>query len=151
MLLNWASFQSSRVHSRLLVCSWCLIFSFLCSVLYIFVCRLSFFFLVICPSILRLQITLWYVQTFLNNVILFLDFNTVIMCQLSIMKRKFKQLLSSIPPIATKRTIASYLNWTHWTQKKTTTYDVGNPGPGMGQAQKYDGVKPVNGIPTLFW
>ena len=30
------------------------------------------------------------------------------------------------------------------------TYDVGNPGPGFGQAQKYDGVKPVNGIPTLL-
>jgi len=32
---------------------------------------------------------------------------------------------------------------------KTMTYDVGNPGPGFGQAQKCDWVKPVNGIPTL--
>jgi hypothetical protein len=27
-------------------------------------------------------------------------------------------------------------------------YDVGNPVPGLGQAQKYGGVKPVNEIPT---
>jgi len=28
------------------------------------------------------------------------------------------------------------------------TYDVGNPDPGLGQAQKSDRVKPVNVIPT---
>jgi len=28
-------------------------------------------------------------------------------------------------------------------------YDVGNPGPGLGQIQKCGGVKPVNVIPTL--
>ena len=33
--------------------------------------------------------------------------------------------------------------------KIPTTYDVGNPYPGLGQAQKYGGVKPFNGIPTL--
>jgi hypothetical protein len=33
--------------------------------------------------------------------------------------------------------------------KKNTTYDVGNPGPGLGQAQKCGWVKPVNGIPSL--
>jgi hypothetical protein len=27
---------------------------------------------------------------------------------------------------------------------KTTTHDVGIPGPGLGQAHKYGGVKPVN-------
>ena len=32
--------------------------------------------------------------------------------------------------------------------KKTTTYDFRKLGPGLGQAQKCDGVKPVNGIPT---
>ena len=32
--------------------------------------------------------------------------------------------------------------------EKTTTYDVGNPGPCLGQAQQCGGVKPVNGIPT---
>jgi hypothetical protein len=31
---------------------------------------------------------------------------------------------------------------------KTMTYDVGNPGPGLGQAQQCGGVKTVNGIPT---
>ena len=29
------------------------------------------------------------------------------------------------------------------------TCDVGNPGPAIGQAQKYGGVKPVIGIPTV--
>jgi len=29
-----------------------------------------------------------------------------------------------------------------------TSYDVGNPGPGLGQAQKCGGVKPVKGIST---
>jgi hypothetical protein len=33
--------------------------------------------------------------------------------------------------------------------KNTTTYDVGNLGPGLGQAHKCGGVKPVNGIPAL--
>jgi len=33
------------------------------------------------------------------------------------MKRKFKHWWSSIPPISTKWTITSHLNWTHWTQK----------------------------------
>jgi hypothetical protein len=30
------------------------------------------------------------------------------------------------------------------------TYDVGNSCPGLGQAHKCGGVKPVNEIPTLF-
>ena len=34
------------------------------------------------------------------------------------------------------------------TQKKTTAYDAGNLGPGLGH--KYEGVNPVNWIPTLF-
>ena len=29
------------------------------------------------------------------------------------------------------------------------TYDIVNQGPGLGQAQQCDGVKPANGIPTL--
>jgi hypothetical protein len=29
------------------------------------------------------------------------------------------------------------------------THDVGNPDPGLEQEQKWGGVKPVNGIPTL--
>ena len=31
----------------------------------------------------------------------------------------------------------------------TRAYDVGNPCPGMGQAQKCGGVKTDNGIPTF--
>ena len=26
------------------------------------------------------------------------------------------------------------------------TYDIGNPGPGLGEAQKCGGVEPVNGV-----
>jgi hypothetical protein len=33
--------------------------------------------------------------------------------------------------------------------KKTMTNDIGNPDPGLGQAQQYSRVKQVNGIPTL--
>ena len=29
------------------------------------------------------------------------------------------------------------------------TYDIGNPGPGLGQVQNCGEAKPVNGIPTL--
>jgi len=31
----------------------------------------------------------------------------------------------------------------------TTTYDVGNPNPGLRDAQQCGEVKPVNGTPTL--
>jgi hypothetical protein len=34
----------------------------------------------------------------------------------------------------------------HSLNTKITTYNVGNPGHGFGQAQKCDGVKTVNGI-----
>jgi hypothetical protein len=33
--------------------------------------------------------------------------------------------------------------------KKTTTYDIGNPGPDLEQAQKYDDTVMISGIPTL--
>ena len=39
---------------------------------------------------------------------------------------------------------------THKNTRKTTRYDVRNPGPDLGQAQKCGGVKPVNGIPALI-
>jgi len=29
------------------------------------------------------------------------------------------------------------------------TCDIGNPGPGLEKAQKCDGLKPLNGMPTL--
>ena len=47
-------------------------------------------------------------------------------------KRKLKQWWSSIPPLST--TWTSHLNSLH--TKKTMTYDIGNPSPGLGQAQK---------------
>ena len=34
--------------------------------------------------------------------------------------------------------------------KKTTTYDVGNPGSGLGQVHKFGGVKQVYGIPSWY-
>jgi len=63
------------------------------------------------------------------------------------MKRKYKQWWSIIPPISTKRKITSHLHSLN--TKKTTTYDVGNPGPGLGQAHKCGSVKLVNVIPTI--
>ena len=65
--------------------------------------------------------------------------------QVHVWKRNFKQYWATILPISTKRTITSHHNWT----QNTTTYDVGNPGPGLGQAHKCGRVKPVNGIPIL--
>jgi len=62
----------------------------------------------------------------------------------------FNKWWSTIPPITTKQTITSHLNWTHWTQEKTTTYDVVNPVPGLGQAQKCGGVKPVYWFQSVF-
>jgi len=41
---------------------------------------------------------------------------------------------STILPISTKQTIPSHLDSLN--TKKTMTYDVGNPCPGSGQAQK---------------
>ena len=63
-----------------------------------------------------------------------------------IVKRKLKQWWSTIQQISTKWTIASYLKSLNI--KKTTTYDVGNPGPGLVQAPKCGRVKLVNGILT---
>jgi hypothetical protein len=34
-------------------------------------------------------------------------------------------------------------------KRETSTYEVRNPGPGLGQAQQYGRVKLVNEIPTL--
>jgi hypothetical protein len=44
--------------------------------------------------------------------------------------------MSIFPSISTKRTIISHLKSLKKKPKKTTTYDVGNPGPGLGHAQK---------------
>jgi hypothetical protein len=66
------------------------------------------------------------------------------MTVICIIKRKFKQWLSTIPPIWAKRTITSHLN--SISTKKT--YDIGNPGHGMCQAQNSD-VEVINVIPIL--
>jgi hypothetical protein len=50
--------------------------------------------------------------------------------------------------MSTKRTI-NYLPPQLIEYKKITTYDVGNPGPGLGKGQKCGGVLPINGIPIL--
>ena len=63
--------------------------------------------------------------------------------------KKFKQLWSRIPSISTKRTITSHLELTEHKKMGTTTYDVGNAGPDLGQAQHFGGIKLANGIPTL--
>ena len=62
------------------------------------------------------------------------------------MKRKFKQWWSTIPLSSTKWT---NVHLKSLNTKKTTTYDVRNPGHGMWQAQKCGWVKPFNGIPSL--
>ena len=51
---------------------------------------------------------------------------------LILMKRKFKQRLATIPPIPTKSTIPFHL--ISLNIKKTSTYVVGNPGPGLGHS-----------------
>ena len=48
-------------------------------------------------------------------------------------------------PISTKQTIAYHLKPLN-TKK---TYDIGNPGPGLEQAQKCGRVKPIIGVPTI--
>ena len=56
------------------------------------------------------------------------------------MKRKFKQWWSTIPPIPIKRTISSQII-------ECKKYDVGNPSPVLGQAQKCGRVQQFNEIP----
>ena len=63
-----------------------------------------------------------------------------------VMKRKFKQWWSTIPQISTKRIITSHLKSLNI--KKTMIYGIGKPDLGLGQAQKWCWIKPVNGIPT---
>jgi hypothetical protein len=53
-----------------------------------------------------------------------------------------------IAALSAKRTITSHLNSLNI--KKTTAYDVGIPGSGLGQAQKYGRIKPVNRVSTLI-
>jgi hypothetical protein len=64
------------------------------------------------------------------------------------MKRKFKQwVINSTNINKINDHLSSLLN--SLITKKTRTNNVGNPGPGLGQAQKCDRVKSFNGIPTV--
>ena len=60
-----------------------------------------------------------------------------------ISKSSFKLWYLTIPPISTKRSATSHLNWT---QKSTKAYDVENSGPSFVHAQKYGGIKLVYGV-----
>jgi hypothetical protein len=67
-------------------------------------------------------------------------------------EQKIKLWWSTIPPILTKQTITSLLNsliTNSLITKKTTTYNVAIPDPGVGQAQACGGVNPDSGIHTL--
>ena len=64
-----------------------------------------------------------------------------------LIKWKFKQWCSTIPPNSTKWTIASHLKSLNI--KKTTTYDVGNPCSGWNRFKNVTEVKPVNRISNL--
>jgi len=46
-----------------------------------------------------------------------------------------KQRWATFPPISTKRTITFHIHSLN--TKKTMAYDIGNPGPVLGQAQKW--------------
>jgi len=61
------------------------------------------------------------------------------------MKRKFKQWWSSIPPISTKRTTTSHLNWTYWSQKDHDIWRWKSRS-WLGTGTKMGGIKLVNGI-----
>ena len=66
---------------------------------------------------------------------------------LYIMKKTIKQSWSTIPPISTKQTITSHLISLNMKKPQNNTeYDVGNPGPGLGQEQICDGFRPANWI-----
>jgi hypothetical protein len=59
----------------------------------------------------------------------------VLKVHIYIMKWKSKQWWSSRLTISTKQTITSHLIRTHWIERNTTTYDVGNTGPDFGPTQ----------------
>jgi len=58
-----------------------------------------------------------------------------VQCECTIMKRNFKQWLSTVPPISTKRTTNKQMK-----TKKPTTYGVRNADPDWEQAPYYWGV-----------
>jgi len=80
-------------------------------------------------SLLILTISLEEIKGKMSKLLIIADIklrNMICSCEIiadkSLMKRKFKQLWSSIPTISTTWTITSHLNWTHWTQKDHDTW-----------------------------
>jgi hypothetical protein len=65
-----------------------------------------------------------------------------------VLKRNHKQWLSTIPPVSTKRTITAHI--LPQNTKTTTTYDVSNPDPGLGQRQKCGGVYWISPMDNWF-
>jgi hypothetical protein len=63
-----------------------------------------------------------------KNLFLLLKILKQVLATNSVLLNRYIQGLLSL-----KRTIISYLH--PWNTKKATTYDVGNPGPDLGQAQ----------------
>jgi hypothetical protein len=63
------------------------------------------------------------------------------------MKRKFKVMVNNSTNI--NKTNNHLSNLKLMNIKKTTTYDIGDPGPGLGQAHKCGRLKLINVIPTL--
>jgi hypothetical protein len=52
-------------------------------------------------------------------------------------KTKLKQWWSTIPPISTNQTTTTHFNSMHTKRRMgNMTYDIGNPGFGLGQAQQ---------------
>ena len=68
----------------------------------------------------------------------FTTFTRIDWLKTSDINRNYKQWLSTIPPVSTKRTITAHI--LPLNTKNTTTYDVSNPDPGLGQTQKCGGV-----------
>jgi hypothetical protein len=76
-------------------------------------------------SLLCLLERLYDNSTTMSSIFVYILF---LISQIDIMKRKLKQWWSTIPPISTKRTSISHLNWF---STKKRAYDLGNLGPGL--------------------
>jgi len=127
---SWA-FRSNLIFGGILVAQFIAYYVLFCGSLFVFcsfsflhVCCLSFDMLGLVTQMLFLDCpyTYMYIQWFL----IFNDLRWEV-----IMKRKCKQLLSTMPSISTKWVITS-----HWPQNNTTTYDVRNQVSCFEQATK---------------
>jgi hypothetical protein len=64
------------------------------------------------------------------------------------MKRKFKEIWTTIPPISTKQTTTSHLNSLNI--NNTTIFGVANPSIVIGQPQTYGGVINICYVQTII-